>query len=244
MLILLIEWVIKMNNDNIIKYENVKNEDYKIISFNKSGNPEYFFVHDFENEQGHDYLVVGKYIGKISDLVKRGTVIQATTSVVTNLYKDDPNGLRKYNRYDAANFSDVLFTKEGYDLVTHKFLFTDGNIIRTVKIDQNDYRNTTYYGNKYSSVSTENDELFKPFSYYETKYMFRQEEHENLSFNNFMDYTYANLKKVKSIISSSELRDRVDQLTISANEIETMTILVEAIDAFNTLHNKNNSIKK
>lgn len=237
-----------MEETNVVKYENVTNEAYNIITFNNKRNLEYMLVHDFDNEFGKNYLVIGKFTKDITTISKDGAVYREIIKKVISKYKDDKQELFKCNSdkyYEATIIQNFLFTKEGYDLVTHKFLFTNGEILRTIKIDQQDFDNTKYYANAYHYVNSNVDDVFMPFDYYEKYYTLRQEEFQNLDINNIFAYTRANFAKIKNVIEmSSVLNPEFREINGSANDLETLGIMIGTIEAINTLREKRKNIKK
>lgn len=237
-----------MNNGKVVKYDNVKNENFSIFNFNNNGKMEYMLIHDFDTEYGKDYLVIGKFVGDMTDISKNAAVYKEIIKSVITKYKDNKEEIIKYNGdkyYEANIIQNFLFTKEGYDLISHKFLFTNGEILKTIVVEQQEYNGQMYYSNEYHSISDDKKEDFMPFDYYEKYYTLRQEEFQNLDINNIFAYTRANFYKIKNVMAASEvLHSSFREIKGSINDLEALNIMVEAIEAINTLNEKqrNNQI--
>ena len=219
-------------NNNVINYKNVYSEEYNIISFNNNGKLEYLLVHEFDNNLGHNYLVIGKFTQNIQNIKVDGVIYKNTIKRVIEKYKYNYKELLKnntYKYYEVAFLKNILFTKEGYDLITHKFLFTNNEIIRTIKIEQNNVDGINYYTNKYYSLEDEQNDSFKEFDYYEKFYTLRKEEYENLEINNIFNYVKANYYKIKNIVLLEEF------------EMDILKIILEAIEK---IDNKVKCLKK
>lgn len=231
-------------DNNKVKYENVFNEEYKIINFNQNQNVEYLLVHDFVNDAGPQYIVVGKFIGVATEIKKNSVMTNYLIKNITEEYKNQEKfrNIMICNNYEQLSFlHNFLFTKEGYDLVTHKFLFTNGDISRTIKIEQI----RPYYGNQYSPIIEENNNLFFEFDFLENNHWLNEDEFANLPLNNIIAYVNSNFIKVKNIIENNRsLQNRVDELIENANRIEKIQIYIGALDAINDYNQDINKNKK
>ncbi len=238
-------------NDNIIKYENIRNENYQMINFHKNGTLEHMLVHKFETDKGKDYLVVGKSTASIPNIVKEGTGWSNIIARVVSMYKDNSEMVLNSNEttyYDVANIPNFYLTKEGYDLITHKFLFTNNEIIRTVSVDRQQRGNELCFMNEYKLLDGSEIEYFRTFDFYEKVYTLRDYEFQNLSITNLSSYISANFNKCKKVIAlavqegvlSSEV---MEEFFSSSDNLEILQAMVVAIDAINTIREKNKGKK-
>lgn len=189
-------------NDNIIKYENVKNESYHMINFHKNNDIEILLVHEFETDKGKDYIVVGKSEAGLPNATKEGATWCNLISEVVSMYKTDStvleNNVDTYQKVE--NIPYFYFTKEGYDLITHRFLYTNNEIIRTVGlVSAGGLSYKDYQVLKYNAGYE-----FMVFNDYEEQYILRSEELDNMNFFNMILFIKANLNKVKKYISFND----------------------------------------
>ena len=136
----------------IVNYNNIRNEQFNIVNFNNNGNLEYLLVHSFENDLGNDYFVIGKFNGDVASILKDGNVYKEVIKKIILKYKSERENILENNSdkyYEISLIHNFLFTKEGYDLVTHKFLFTNNEVIKTVEIEQQNINNVKYFKNNY-----------------------------------------------------------------------------------------------
>lgn len=238
-------------NDNVIKYENIRNENYQMINFHKNGTIEHMLVHEFETDKGKDYLVVGKSTASIPNIVKEGTGWSNIIARVVSMYKNNPEIVLNSNEttyYDVANIPNFYLTKEGYDLITHKFLFTNNEIIRTVSVDRQQRGNAMCFMNEYKLLDGSEIEYFRTFDFYEKVYTLRDYEFQNLSITNLSSYISANFNKCKKVIAlavqegvlSSEV---MEEFFSSSDNLEILQAMVVAIEAINTIREKNKGKK-
>lgn len=225
-----------MNNDRIIKYENVRNEKYQIVNFHKNGTIEHLLINEFETAAGKDYIVVGKLTSSIPAITKEGTGWTQIVDNVVSRYKTQADSLRKKNDdsySEVANIPNFFLTKEGYDLITHKFLFTNKEIIRTVCADQKGYN---CFDNEF--------ENFRSLDFYEKVYTLRDYEFQNLDISNLMEYTNANFNKCKRVIELAVREgvlpmDVVQEFFSSSDNFQILNSIVMTIEAINTIREKN-----
>lgn len=234
-------------NDNIIKYENVRNENYQMINFHKNGTIEHLLVHEFETDNGKDYLVVGKSTASIPEIVKEGTGWSNIVARAVSVYKNSPENVLKNNEstyYEVGNIPNFYFTKEGYDLVTHKYSFTNNEIIRTVSVDRQQRGNEMCYMNEYRFLDGNEFEYFRTFDFYEKIYTLRDYEFQNLSIANISAYISANFDKCKRVIALAVQegvlpREVMEEFFSSSDNLEILNGMVVAIEAINTIRERN-----
>ena len=222
----------------IVKYDNIKNEQFNIINFNNNGNLECLLVHSFQNELTNDYLVVGKFNGDVASILKDGNVYKEIFKKVVLKYKNERESIFVDNSdkyYEIALINNFLFTKEGYDLVTHKFLFTDNEIIKTVEIEQQNINNIQYFKNNYYFL--ENSKYcFQLFDIYEKYYTLRKEEFERISLNNIFSYVSSNLKKVSNLVLlAKSLNVEDNEINSFYSDFELLNVLSKFINDINAL---------
>ena len=233
-----------MNNNKIIKYENVRNENYRMINFHKNGTIEHMLVHEFETDNGKDYLVVGKSTASIPNIVKEGTGWSNIIAKVVSIYQNNSEMVLNSNEttyYDVANIPNFYLTKEGYDLITHKFLFTNNEIIRTVSVDRQQRGNEMCYMNEYKLLDGSEIEYFRTFDFYEKVYTLRDYEFQNLDIANLSSYVSANFNKCKKVIALAVqdgvlFRQAMEEFFSSGDNLEILNQMVVAIEAINTIN--------
>lgn len=239
-----------MNNDKIIKYENVRNENYQMINLHKNNDIEILLVHEFETDKGKDYIVVGKSIAGIAETNKEGATWCNIISEVVSAYKNDTDVLE--NNFDTyqkvENIPYFFLTKEGYDLITHRFLYTNNEIIRTIGLVS--AGNLAY--KDYQILKYDSKYAFMSFNDYENSYILRPEEFENMNFFNMISFVKANLNKVKEFISSNDIySDYVRNISfnyagfsIPTDGLKFLKSAVNTIDTYNLIQKDNTNIKK
>lgn len=239
-----------MNDNVVIKYENVRNENYKLVSFNKNGTIEHLLIHEFETDRGRDYLVVGKSMAGISSINKEGATWCNLVSEVVSIYKTDSTTLENNDEtyQKVENIPYFYFTKEGYDLITHRFLYTNNTINKTIGlVSAGNMAYKDYQVLKYNS-----EYAFISFNDYESRYILRPEELENIDFGNMMIFIKANLNKVKKYIDfDNKYSDYVRTILFNSAGISAppdflnfLSSAVTTIEAYNKIYKENIETKK
>lgn len=228
-----------MNNNEIIKYENVKNEHYYMINLHRNNDIEILLINEFETDKGNDYIVVGKSTAGIANKNKEEATWCNLISEAVSAYKTDSTVLD--NNEDTykkvANIPYFYPTKEGYDLITHKFLNTNNEIIRTVglvKSGDSSYKD-------YTVLKYNNEYAFMSFDDYDKIYLLHPEEFEKMNLQNMVSFVRANLNKVKLFINfNNNYSDYVRMslfnysgVSISTSGLEFLKSLVNTIDIYN-----------
>lgn len=239
-----------MNNDEIIKYENVRNENYQMINLHRNNDIEILLVHEFETDKGKDYIVVGKSTAGIANTTKEGATWCNLISEVVSTYKNigtvSVDNEKIYNKVE--NIPNFYFTKEGYDLITNRHSYTNNEIIRTVGLvsaGNSSYKDYTIlkYGIEYA---------FMLFDDLEKIYILRPEDLKKMNFLNIMSFVGANLNKVKKFIYFNDnFSDYVrlslfnySGVSILTDGLEFLKSAVSTIDAYNLIQKDNTNIKK
>ena len=221
-----------------VKYENVKNEKFSIINFNNKGNLEYLLVHSFENEVGNDYFVIGKFNGDVASILKDGNVYKEVIKKIILKYKSERESILEDNSnkyYEISLIHNFLFTKEGYDLVTHKFLFTNNEVIKTVEIEQQNINNVKYFKNNYYSIDNIKN-VFEQFDVFEKYYTLRKEEFEKISLDNIFSYVRSNLKKLTNLVFlAKSLNIENSEINNFYSDFELLNIMSKYINDINAL---------
>lgn len=232
-----------MNDNRVIKYENVRNESYQMINLSKNGVLETLLVHEFETDRGKDYLVVGQSKAGIHNINKEGIGWCNIISNVVSAYKNSPKTVLESNEstyYNVANIPNFYFTEEGFDLVSHKYVFTK-DIIRTVYLDKN--VNSVY--NNYGSFDGNPDTKFMSFEYLEKNYTIKLEEYSKFDLETFVKYARANFIHLRNVYFSSPYKNEendkellsVDGVDRNKLEEQILYNLIMVIEAYNTLKN-------
>ncbi len=238
-----------MDND-IIKYENVRNEKYYTINLNKNNNIEILLVHEFETDKGKDYIVVGQLKVGISDVNKEGATWCNIISEAVSAYKNDSSVLENNEDtyQNVFNIPHFYLTKEGYDLITHKFLNTNNEIIRTVGLVT--AGNLSY--KDYTVLKHGNEYAFMGFDDYDKLYIMRPEELENMAFQDMVSFVKINLNKVKRFINFNNNYSECVRISlfnysgvsISTDGFEFLKSAVNTIDIYNDMRKQEIAAKK
>lgn len=222
----------------IVNYNNIRNEQFNIVNFNNNGNLEYLLVHSFENDLENDYFVIGKFNGDVASILKDGNVYKEVIKKIILKYKSERESILENNSdkyYEISLIHNFLFTKEGYDLVTHKFLFTNNEIIKTVEIEQQNINNVKYFKNNYYSLECD-VESFQLFDIYEKYYTLRKEEFERISLDNIFAYVRSNLKKVSNLVFlAKSLNVENSEINNFYSDFELLNIMSKYINDINAL---------
>lgn len=222
----------------IVKYENIRNEQFNIVNFNNNGKLEYLLVHSFENDLGNDYFVIGKFNGDVASILKDGNVYKEVIKKIILKYKSERENILENNSdkyYEISLIHNFLFTKEGYDLVTHKFLFTNNEVIKTVEIEQQNINNVKYFKNNYYSIDNIKN-VFEQFDVFEKYYTLRKEEFEKISLDNIFSYVRSNLKKVTNLVFlAKSLNIENSEINNFYSDFELLNIMSKYINDINAL---------
>lgn len=237
-------------DNRIIKYENVRNEKYYMINLHRNNDIDILLIHEFETDKGNDYIVVGESKAGITNVTRESATWCNLISEAVSAYKTDTTVLD--NNEDTykkvANIPRFYPTKEGYDLITHKFLNTNNEIIRTVglvKSGDSSYKD-------YTVLKYNNEYAFMSFDDYDKIYLLHPEEFEKMNLQNMVSFVKANLNKVKCFINfnnnySEYVRFSLfnySGVSISTSGLEFLKSLVNTIDIYNGMRKENIETKK
>lgn len=194
----------------VIKYENVKDENFSIPVFRNEKRREILVIHQFVNDEKKDYIVIGRFDAeKLKFSIERvKSWLNIIRSLVTNYksnckYRKDDYDILLYKLSCAELTQNFEFTQEGYDLITNKFMFTDNVIERTIHIDNYDHNNELVFDNKYEYLVNK-DSAFNNLTYYENNYLFTEKEKARLTLDQILEYTKYNYEKMKKVLANSE----------------------------------------
>ncbi|MCI9435446.1 MAG: hypothetical protein HFI86_09315 [Bacilli bacterium] len=237
-------------DNRIIKYENVRNEKYYMINLHRNNDIDILLIHEFETDKGNDYIVVGESKAGITNVTRESATWCNLISEAVSAYKTDTTVLD--NNEDTykkvANIPRFYPTKEGYDLITHKFLNTNNEIIRTVglvKSGDSSYKD-------YTVLKYNNEYAFMSFDDYDKIYLLHPEEFEKMNLQNMVSFVKANLNKVKCFINFNNNYSEYVRLSlfnysgvsISTSGLEFLKSLVNTIDIYNGMRKENIETKK
>lgn len=236
-------------DNRIIKYENVRNEKYYMINLHRNNDIDILLIHEFETDKGNDYIVVGESKAGITNVTRESATWCNLISETVSAYKTSAildNNEDTYQK--VVNIPSFYLTKEGYDLVTHKFLFTNNEIIRTVGLVT--AGNSSY--KDYEVLKYDNKYAFMSFDDYDKIYILRPEELENMSIQSMVLLVKNNLNKVKRFISfNNNYSDYVrislfnySGVSISTSGLELLKSVVNTIDIYNNMRKENIETKK
>lgn len=191
----------------ILENSKISNGFPVMLVQNSLGEQEELLLHCFQKDAKPDYLIIGKFaqnrrpnLKSVQDiewfrLIK--ALIQ-NKSLQTN-YDSYLKAISALTTYSMTN--SILFTQEGYDLLTGKFLFTkDGKIQRTVQLDCITQGESLLFGNKYYSVNHDNKvktaNLFDSFQKYQDEYFMNNSDLENMNAETAQAYAIMNNRRM------------------------------------------------
>lgn len=237
--------------DKVIDYDNVDESKSKIRLQKIDGI--YFLIYEFRKfECTHDtksyYAVLGKFIAEPHSNWKTDYVLleEKILKLITNYLL--PFGLIRSRKIHDMNLKVILFndktnqsiinnlllTQEGFDLITNKFLFTDGKIERTLIFDNS-------YNHYDDLIKSENSAYFKSLEYYYYNYFFNDDELQRLSLEQVLRYVDFNKLRLENVIIANSSRLQQEYFLLN-NWQEENNFLVSFIDSKIEL-NKNNKEK-
>lgn len=229
-----------MHNDVIINLKDVNCGQFRFVTMGKNNEEELLIY-------AYDYNDTRKYIA-IAKLTKNLTVPEKLASItrleaLMKSYSVTRELGKEYSEYDLTGLLDspvgknAEFTKEGYDLLNHKHLFSDGKLARTVYV----YIDPEKY-NHYGSLEPSNEELFKPFKSYndldltpfEARYT-DLKEYLNYHFKKIIDFCYSDKreKDVQSKISGQPLKSDFYEMLMNYSTKAGSSKIKSAADYYN-----------
>ena len=117
----------------------------------------------------------------------------------------------------------IMFTQEGFDLITNKFLFTDGLIERTLIFDDS-------FNHYDDLVKEENFNYFKSIEEYYYNYFLTDDEIKKLSLEQMLDYVDYNKSRLENVIIANSKKLQEEYFLLD-NWKEENLFLVSFIDS-------------
>ncbi|MDD3392427.1 MAG: hypothetical protein PHE54_02700 [Bacilli bacterium] len=139
------------------------------------------------------------------------------------------------NLQQNSFYRDVLFTKEGYDLITGRFSYSNGMLDRTIIISESQ----KYGNNRYESLCDNGDNCFFNYDDLEQKRPLTKEEHDNMNekaLYNFYNFNFHQFEKIyfdyleRTRNSSNRFNDDRYTKYKNSSEDEKLKILVEFME--------------
>ncbi len=183
-----------------IKYAQVSGEDINQVCFMQGGFKDILLIHEFTQENRQNYVVVGKLKKDHTTILRGADNLKwlVTTCKLVTAYKDKKNSSKRYEYENFLN-SDITnkinFTKEGYDLITNKFKYLDGEIDRTIALETSSKSGRLRY--EISEVISDKD--FYSIEYLDNNYFFTDKQINKISKRNFVNYIRDNMTKINKI---------------------------------------------
>ncbi len=94
--------------------------------------------------------------------------------------------------------TNVIFTKEGYDLITNKFLYTNNELERTVHLKIIKKNNRLYY-EKNNDINSLSNLYFYNINELDARYFFTKTQLNKLNTDDFIKYVSNNVNKINKI---------------------------------------------
>lgn len=197
------------SNNTIINYNNVE-EEKNTIYLQKNGDI-YFLVYEYTNGINKDNIIIAKFSVKPHSNWKDSYIALAAQlkSLIENyklkldifkkrkIYDIKMNAILPYGSSDNNVVTNLLFSKEGFDLITNKFMFTDGLIERTIFFDNN--------SDDYDILIKDDQlELFKPIKEFYFNYYLTDDELSRLTLDQILNYVDYNKTRLENIIITSD----------------------------------------
>lgn len=177
----------------------------------------YSIIHRFKNNGEYEYAVIGKVFAE--SLVESLRDYKEFIMMLSNLFRT--NNKRSRNELLSELkltkfFKQVLFTQEGYDLITGKHLYTNGEIQKTIMPRTSIEEGTIVFDSTYeevkeskvtgmineSGVPTE-IKLFDTFDKYDENYFVNQKDFMKMETKEAASFVSDNYSKILSYINSN-----------------------------------------
>lgn len=237
----------KQSSNNFIDYNNV-DEEKSTIYLQKNGDI-YFLVYEYTNGINKDNIIIAKFSIKHHTDWKDSYIALATQlkSLIENyklkfdifkkrkIYDIKMNAILPYGSSDNSILNNLLFSKEGFELITNKFIFTDGLMERTVFFDNSK--------DDYDILIKDNQlELFKPIKEFYFNYYLTDDELSRLTLEQILNYVDYNKTRLENVIITSDKKYQNEYFSLDNWQAENY-YLASFIDALMDF-NKNKVYKK
>lgn len=180
------------------KYENTTNHDINIYKYHCKENSGVLVVYEYSKESENKKIVLGKYIGNSIYDLNGKIYVEWLVSVFNLINGNNLSSVGKLYYIDKFlnnRFTSLIkFTKEGYDLLTNKYLYLNNEIYLNVLIEKEiNLREVNI-----------NEESFFDFNDLNETYFFSEEELNQIDDKSFIRYLKDNLDKINNYIKSDE----------------------------------------
>lgn len=186
-----------------VNYRNISNEDIAQVCFVQGDHKEIVIMHEFVKNNKKDYVVLGKLKDEQSTLSGMEYVdwLVIARKLITNYkFKSLPNNF-EYEKFLKHNIiSNILFTREGYDLITNKFIYTNNLIDRSIIVKTSCKPDRILYESPVDGSILSNENFFD-IKYLDKNYFFTKRQINRMEKRNFVKYIKNNLKKINNIAS-------------------------------------------
>lgn len=184
-----------------LKYINISEEDINQVCFNSGGCKEFVIVHEFTKNDVRDYVVLGK-LKDMPNVLSGVEYVEWLVNIrkLIKNYKtrDTPNNFN-FDKFLKSNItSNILFTKEGYDLITNKFKYLNNELDRTVKFKTSCREGRLLYEPP-ADANVLSNRNFHGIEYLQNHYFFTKEQVKKIERINFIKYVKANFNKINNI---------------------------------------------
>lgn len=227
---------------SIIIFSDVTDGDlYKVCFLDDLKEKHIYIIYEFIKNDVKDYIVIGKllkeYIGDRK--IRYIDWVALTNRLIKNQnLKDDKRTILRNFEYHKFLDHDVtktiLFTKEGYDLITNKFLYTNSEIERTVDFNviySNDGEiryDVKPFLDKYLQKE---DIFFKPIEELENNYFLSDSQLKSMSEDNFLRYIKDNQGKLIRLLKANRrYREEFEKLKTDAERINYLMQIMSIME--------------
>lgn len=226
----------------VIKYNNISKEDFNYVVTNFNNKYKAFIIHKFLRNSERDYIVIGKIkedkLTVLDDNQFCNWMLMCN-DISMNYKKPLVNKEGIFNYFLFHDISEqVLFTLEGYDLLTNKFKYTNFIINRTVSMGIIKSDGEFLY-NRFSNCNKNVN--FFDLNYLHDNYLFTKEELNRLSKVNFLYYLRENLFKINNL---SKQDSRFSQsIGLQENIVDKINFIMEYL-VLHDINHKNKYVKR
>ena len=239
-----------IQDDNVINYNDI-DEKKSEIKLQKTENS-YFMIYEFQkqlytNDNNIYYVVLARL--SVNNQSNWKSVYKALEENILSLIKTYTlpfDFLKKRKLYDKKlellifnnkNINNIItnieFTQEGFDLITNKFLFTNGRIERTFNFDNN----YNYFDNL---IKNQDKLIFNKIENYYYNYFLTDYELTHMNLQQIMGYVDYNKNRLENIIIGcpKNIQDEYFKINNWQDENRFLVTFVDSQIELNKNHTK------
>lgn len=228
----------KINCENLEQYESLI-DSFPIVLLIINNQLRKALVYKFTNNNRENYILLG--IVNSSERVEKEQFERWLQVLNYLIHYDITNGLTEsyvslLRLFRNSLFTrNVLFTQEGYDIITNKEAFSPKKeVIRTVSIDllpNNDgiaFSNSCSFNDSNKALSTG---FFNDFYTYESSYFLNPVEINEWGYQNALDYAKFNSGRLTKNCKTQWIKDACSKYLHNLSSEKSQFFLLELLDA-------------